>query len=258
MTMNPKYILLLLLLLCTDLLHAQNAHFTTEGEIEFEKTINMYAMIKKNMGTSSFYEQAYDAFKKSQPQFKVLKSKLTFGDQKSLFAPVESKEITGGGFFGNEPTASQNNIIFNDLKTGMSTSQKNVYEEIFLVRDTTRKIKWKITDEKREIAGYNCRRANGLMMDSVYVVAFYTDKIPVSSGPESFSGLPGMILGVALPHENITWFAKKVTDRPVVPKEIAPPTKGKAMDLAGFKKYLNSALKEWGEYAKPALKAFQL
>eukprot|EP01132_Coremiostelium_polycephalum_P017490 gene17490-20933_t len=175
----------------------------------------MYAMIKKNMGTSSFYEQAYDAFKKSQPQFKVLKSKLTFGDQKSLFAPVESKEITGGGFFGNEPTASQNNIIFNDLKTGMSTSQKNVYEEIFLVRDTTRKIKWKITDEKREIAGYNCRRANGLMMDSV-------------------------------------------TDRPVVPKEIAPPTKGKAMDLAGFKKYLNSALKEWGEYAKPALKAFQL
>jgi GLPGLI family protein len=48
------------------------------------------------------------------------------------------------------------------------------------------------------IAGFNCRRANAMIMDSIYVVAFYTDEILTTGGPESFSGLPGMILGVAL------------------------------------------------------------
>jgi len=31
----------------------------------------------------------------------------------------------------------------------------------------------------------------------INAVAFYTDDIPVSGGPESFNGLPGMILQVA-------------------------------------------------------------
>ena len=31
----------------------------------------------------------------------------------------------------------------------------------------------------------------------INVVAFYKDDIPVSGGPESFNGLPGMILQVA-------------------------------------------------------------
>jgi GLPGLI family protein len=31
-------------------------------------------------------------------------------------------------------------------------------------------------------------------MDSVFIVAFYTDQIVTSGGPESFNELPGMIL----------------------------------------------------------------
>ncbi len=91
----------------------------------------------------------------------------------------------------------------------------------------------------REIAGYTCRRANALVMDSIYVVAFYTEVIPVSSGPEIFSGLPGMILGVALPHENVTWFATSVKDNDTL-KEIKPPAKGKATDNTGLRKTLTA------------------
>jgi GLPGLI family protein len=47
-------------------------------------------------------------------------------------------------------------------------------------------------------------------MDSIYVVAFYSDQIVVRGGPESFWGLPGMIMGVVLPHEYTTWYATKV------------------------------------------------
>jgi GLPGLI family protein len=126
------------------------------------------------------------------------------------------------------------------------------------VSDSTRKINWKITNEIRNIAGYDCRRANAIIMDSIYVVAFYTDKIPVSGGPESFSGLPGMILGVALPYEHVTWFASSVTEQPVGEDKLKAPTKGKALNQAGLLSTLKAALKNWGSYANEALKGFEL
>src|SRR5690606_25478053 len=133
-------------------------------------------------------------------------------------------------YFSTSPITSQINIIANDLTTKTSTIQKQVYEETFLISDSLRKIKWKITDEIREIAGYQCRRANGLMMDSIYVVAFYTDMIPVNIRPKSVSGLPGMILGGALAYENKTWFANKVSEKTVYNNNIAPPIKGKPVN----------------------------
>ena len=250
----------LLFLLMVNSSFAQNVRFPTEGVIEYDKTVNMFALIKKNLGTinDSFYQQAFDAYQKNQPKFKVLKSTLAFSANKTLFTPVVSKLAASGGFFGNEPSANQHNTIFTDLSAGITTSQKNVYEETFLVRDSTRKITWKITNETREIAGYSCRRANAIMLDSIYVVAFYTDQIPVSGGPESFSGLPGMILGVALPHENITWFATKVNDAPVAAQMMVAPAKGKVMTFTAFQAFITNALKSWGNYAKAALKAFVL
>ena len=160
--------------------------------------------------------------------------------------------------FNGSPLITQNNVIRTDLETGTQTSQKHVYEETYLVKDTTRKIKWKITDETRDIAGYTCRRANALILDSVYVVAFYTDEIAVSGGPESFSGLPGMILGVALPHENITWFATKVNEVPVTAKNMEDPKKGKPMNNKQLRATIMDALKNWGNYAQASLKAFLL
>lgn len=254
-----KYtILSLTCLLCFTgkLLFAQNSHFTTTGTIEFEKKINSYAIIKKMITSEneSIYASLLEAYKKNNPQFKVLKSTLTFGGNKTLYTPVAAENTDM--FLGTHPMSNQYNIIYNDFVTGRSTSQKKVFEELFLVKDSTRKINWKITDETREILGYTCRRANAIILDSVYVVAFYTNEIAVSGGPESFSGLPGMILGVALPHDNVTWFATKVTDQELPP--IMPPTKGKPVDNKGYRATLEKAFKNWGEYAKPYFLGFML
>jgi len=236
-----------------------NAHFTTSGVIEYEKTINMYALLKKqiNKDNELFYQPIYDSYIKNQPQFKKLKSTLSFADNKTMFVPVED-ESGPGNFFGNSAMVSQNNTIFTDLQTGTVIGQKKVFDDLFLVKDSTRKIRWKITDETREIAGFSCRRANALVLDSIYVVAFYTDQIPVSGGPESFTGLPGMILGLALPHENITWFATKVTDRSVEDKMLLPPKKGKPVNNKQLKETLNEATKHWGNWKDAYLKAFSL
>ena len=250
---------LTILLFSAEMVSGQHARFTTEGSIEFEKSVNMHAQIKKmiNKNNESFYTPAFEQYKKSQPQFKTMKSMLSFSKDKTLYTPIAG-EAAPRTFFSDLPAANQHSIIYTDLSTSKSTAQKNVYEELFLVTDSTRKINWKLTSETRDIAGYNCRRANALIMDSIYVVAFYTDEIPVSGGPESFTGLPGMILGVALPHENIPWFAKIVNDKALPAGTIAPPKKGKVTTSAGLITTLKNALKNWGEYAQTQLKAYLL
>jgi len=253
-----QIIIVCLLLAQTSL--AQNARFATQGVIEYEKKVNMYALIKdqvKKNPTRSYYAQAFEDYQKKNPQFKIMKSSLTFSKDQTLFKPVDD-EVMSSGFFDFE-SASQNNIIATNTVATTSIAQKKVFEETYLVKDSTRKINWKITNEVRNIAGYDCRRANALIMDSVYVVAFYTDEIPVSGGPETFSGLPGMILGVALPYEHITWFATSVTDAPVTDeKQLKPPVKGKPVDSKQLTAILKAATKDWGEWGQDALKAFLL
>ena len=251
-----KALLTFILLIPALSLLAQNAHFITSGTIEYNKTSNVYAMIEKEVTkeNETFYRPFIDAYKKGNPQFKTLKSTLTFSGDKTLFVPIEPETMGNG--FSNIPLANQNNTVFNDLGTRTTISQKEVFDATFLIKDTTRKIKWKITNETREVAGFTCRRANGIMMDSIYVVAFYTEKIHTSGGPESFNGLPGMILEVAVPHENIIWVATKVTDMPVDNKALQAPKKGKPETRQQLITTLHSLTKNWGDQAQFWLKGF--
>ncbi|GAA4795886.1 GLPGLI family protein [Olivibacter ginsenosidimutans] len=250
----------ILFLFFVQVTYGQNVRFVNQGTIEYEKRVNMYAKITKriNKSNSSWMKQIYDEYKRTQPQFQSTKATLSFSSDASLYEPAEANPMQGNNFLSNDPTINLKKVIYTDFKSGISTSEKNLYEETFLVEDTTRKIQWKITDETREIAGYDCRRANALVMDSIYVVAFYTDQIPVSGGPESFTGLPGMILGLALPHENTTWFATKVSDVTVSSTKIVPPKKGKKLTNAGLLETLKASMKDWGDYAQDIFKAMML
>lgn len=242
-----------LLTLCLTMLvgqavFAQNARFATQGVVEFEKKVNVIALIKeqlKRYPNDNFGPKILEDYQRNNPQFKTLKSKLTFTKGETVFTP-EPDNVPPNSWF-NLPSAQQNNTIYTNVENATSVTQKKVFEETYLLKDSTRKITWKITDEFRNIAGYDCRRANAVIMDSVYVVAFYTDEIPVSGGPESFSGLPGMILGVALPREHTTWFATAVTDEPITADKIKIPAKGKAVDVKSLTEILKKALKNWGD-----------
>jgi len=258
-TRFTSVLLIGMLCLITGSSYAQFKRFPEQGIITFEKKVNMYGIIRDQIRKNpkdAFLASLFEQYQKSKPQFETLKSTLAFSKDLTLYTPVE-KEEEEEGFFGSAATM-QNNIIATNVRTRTSITQKNVFEELYLVKDSVRKINWKITDEQRDIAGYECRRANALIMDSVYVVAFYTDLIPVSGGPESFTGLPGMILGVALPYEHITWFATQVLDQPVPAAKLKAPDKGKPMNHAGLVNTLKTALKRWGDYAQEALKAFLL
>lgn len=254
-----KYIISAYLLIATFNANAQNARFVTHGSIEYEKRVNAYTAIKNQIktwggGDDSFYKVAFENYQKNNPQFKTSKSTLYFGNETTAFIPTEEAIASTSGWFGDMIEFKQANSILTNVKAGTSRTQKKVYDETYMVSDSTRKINWKITDEFREIAGYNCRRANALVMDSVYVVAFYSEEIAVSGGPESFGGLPGMILGLALPHEHVTWFATSVTDVPVGEDKLKIPTKGKAVNNKQLYDILKGALKGWGKSAYQTFK----
>lgn len=255
-----KYILFIILLISVNAADAQHANFAFEGSIDYEKSTNMHAQIPRmfNKDNESFFRPAFDQYKTTQPQFRVLKSTLLFTKDKTLFTPIEPEVGPRNIFNEQVAIATQNNTIYTDLTNSKSIAQKKIYEENFLVTDSIRKINWKITSETRDIAGYTCRRANAIIMDSIYVVAFYTDEIPVSGGPESFAGLPGMILGVALPHENITWFAKMVSPKALPAGAMVAPKKGKPTDNKGLMTTMKSVMKNWGSWAHGRLKAYML
>ena len=239
-----KYLFIFLVLLAASNGYGQQTRFISEGRIEFERKLNLHSQFNDDDSWTA-------EFKKNIPQFKVTYFDLSFTNNKTFYKP--GKENTDNNRLWEQP--AENNIVYSDLEKHAAVSQKNVFEKTFLIHDSTRTIQWKITDEKRTIAGFECRRANAIVMDSLYVVAFYTDEIVTPGGPESFSGLPGMILGLAIPHEHITWFATKLFAIPVKESDFKIPAKGTKTTNTALKDNIKSSLKNWGKYADRYVKA---
>ncbi|MFT4155638.1 MAG: GLPGLI family protein [Parafilimonas sp.] len=231
--------------LCMINMQAQNAVFLSQGRIEFEKKISLYAIIDEQLEEEDESWAALE--KKLTPRFKTTYFDLEFNGSKTLYKP--GRDNPENNKLRQLP--AEDNVVYTNLQDSLSVSQKHVYEQTFILNDSTRKIKWKITDEMRNIAGFQCRRANAIIMDSIYVVAYYTDEITTTGGPESFNGLPGMILGLALPHEHITWFATKVYTDKISDTELQPPAKGRKTNAKALLATLQDLMKDWGRWGKP-------
>lgn len=222
--------------------------FLDKVSIDFAKTVSVWPLIKEI--EPEWFEQGKD----HMPKETVSYFNFTSDGTKSVYKRVKEAEVPKGMWW--EPFADQN-VIFNDYQTGTTISQKPVFEQTFLVEDSLAKIKWKITADTRVIAGFECRKAIGIIFDTVAVFAFYTDEIKVTGGPESTNGLPGMILGVGIPRLHTTWFATKVQAlNAVEPKALAPATKGKKANKKELLTLLDKALSQGQEWGKKMVLAF--
>jgi GLPGLI family protein len=244
-----RLLILLIFLGAAGFASAQNnTVFISQGKIEYQRSTNVYAQINKDDDGEWTELQ-----KKMSTHFKTAYFDLLFNRNKSLYRPGRESNDKDNNTWIQPP--AQSNTIYSDLDNAKGISQKNIFEELFLVQDSIRKIKWKITSETRNIAGFSCRRANAIIMDSIYVVAFYTDEILISGGPESFSGLPGMILGISLPHEHVSWFATKVEAISVPDSQLAPPVKGKKTDNNSLTENVRRGMKDWGKEGQRFMRA---
>lgn len=221
-----------------------SAQFIQAGKIEYEVKTN----IKKSMGNSAWAENMKDKL----PDFKVSYFTCLFNDSASLYTFDRwDKKENIMDFFRQSDEKSEWHTNF---KEGVFTMKKEVFGSVFNIRDTIRKVRWKLTNENRIIAGYNCRKAVGITMDSIYVFAFYTDEILTPGGPATIQGLPGMILGLTIPRVYTSWIATKVT----VAKEaliIKKPEMSKNIwDTRQAVKTIIEKTKDWSDSSDPESK----
>ena len=233
-----KQILLSMLLSCLYMIALAQEQSIVKGKIEFEKKVNMHKQV-------DFIEDEdwRNMVKKMIPPTKTAYFDLYFSGNKTIYTPGREVIVTQRSSEWLEGPATDN-IVFTDIDQQSAVSQKTVYDNIFNVQDSVRKINWKITPDTRTIAGMECRKATAVILDTVFVVAFYAEQIVTPGGPESFAGLPGMILGLAVPRLFTTWFATKLELTDVKESMLVPPRKGKKANANDIQAQLKTSMKD--------------
>lgn len=152
---------------------------------------------------------------------------------------------------------------YKDVKSRTYTVDKDFMGKEFLIVDSLPKLNWKMESETRKIGDYTCYKATAVieasksdfrnfrpkkkeekqtdkpnagtdkktnfmddveMAKEVTVTAWYTPEIPVSQGPESYWGLPGLILEIN--DGKTVILCSKVVLNPKDKVAIKAPTKG--------------------------------
>lgn len=241
-----KHISFLLFFSIAALVANAQVKFISSGHIEFEKRSNQFSYYDQEEEQNTWIIEMKKAFPKMVSETYV----MDFNEDKTVYKMLKA-DPAGKYVWGRKP--SEDDITVKDMRSGQIALQRDIFEQTYLIKDSLRNYKWRMTNETRTIAGFECRKAVTIISDSVYIVAFYTEEITVSSGPESFGGLPGMILGLAAPRLQMTWFATKVELKEPAATALTPKQKGKTVIWAAYEKDLNRAMSDWGKYGAKVL-----
>ncbi|HVT86468.1 MAG TPA: GLPGLI family protein [Chitinophagaceae bacterium] len=221
---------------------AEAQQFVNNGLVEYEVRVDNHKVLGDDIWAQSIKDRV--------PNFSVSWYDLAFNNNKGVYKFNRLDEKTKApSFLGN---SQQDNIWFSDYSSGTFTDEKNIFGDTYLLQDTLMNIKWKLVpNETREIAGFNCRKAQAIIFDSVYVFAFYTDEITVPGGPMGIHGLPGMILGITIPRMYTSWIADKVEVNGVnTAAAVVAPVEGKKKKASELLQTVKKATSDWGSYAQ--------
>jgi GLPGLI family protein len=240
-----------------------------EGKIVYERKINMWKMIT-------------DAEMRTRiPEFRTSQFELLFNEQNSLFRSVPDEEApdpfanSGGG--GGGPRFAfrmPETTTFTDLTAQMQYESRPMFEKTFLIIDSLKPLKWKISEETKTIAKHVCKKATTMITAQNFriggggarnmgrnngdttnrpnaaitpketeVTVWYTEDVLASVGPDNYSGLPGAILEVDVDNgANVTTATEVTTKYPK--KELTKPTKGDVMNRAQFQETMKKLMED--------------
>jgi len=254
-----------LVLLSTTSLLAQ----MKEGKIVYERKINMWRMITD------------PEMRTRVPEFRTANFELLFNDKASLFRSVPDDEApdpfaNNGGDRGGQRFNFRmpETTTYIDLASQMQYESRPMFEKTFLVVDSLKPLKWKISEETKTIAKHLCKKAtttapaqmvrmggirmgrnNAAANDSTKksdapivtketeVIVWYAEDIAASVGPEVYTGLPGAILEVDMDNgANVTTATEVTTKYPK--KELTQPTKGDKMNRAQFQDAMKKLMED--------------
>jgi GLPGLI family protein len=237
-----------------------------EGKIVYERKINMWRMITD------------PEMRTRIPEFRTSQFELLFNDQSSLFRSVPDDEApdpfaNNGGDRGGQRFNFRmpETTTYTDLSGQMQYESRPMFEKTFLVVDSLKPLKWKISEETKTIAKHLCKKAttsiiaqnirfgggqrNGrnntdsarnnspITPKETAVSVWYTEDISASVGPDNYTGLPGAILEVDVDNgSNVTTATEVTTKYPK--KELVQPTKGDKMNRAQFQDAMKKLMED--------------
>lgn len=139
-----------------------------------------------------------------------------------------------------------------DEKRGIR--QTELTDQTFLLADSIKSLAWKLTNETKTILGHSVMKAtaqgigtrsqitmeNGemkrtMITDTLVVVAWFAQDIPVSAGPDFQGQLPGLILELDINNGHTLFQAIELTPK-VNLASIKEPKKGKRVTQDEFNK----------------------
>jgi GLPGLI family protein len=177
----------------------------TSGKITFERRTNL----KKKFGDDERMKHLIT----EENKIRMEVFELYFDENNSLFKVVENDDDEKGFMsYTTQINTTYQDLQKNEMRIILDLFGKNLY-----VKDSLQKRKWKVTESKRNIGEYMCRKAIWKKNDSTRIYAWFSVDIVPSIGPEGFHGLPGAILGLASEDGGIIYFAKSV--EPIKPAE---------------------------------------
>ena len=229
-----KFKISLLMIMVFLFVGGQAQIFISKAKIEYE----VKSDIKKTMGNDVWDEKLKDKL----PRFKTGYFTLTFSDDKSLY---QFDHWDGPKLPDFMTRSDEENKYYYDYNSGKYNMQKSIRGSNVDVADSIPHLKWKLVNENRIIAGFNCRKAVAILFDSVYVFAFYTEEILLPGGPGFFQGLPGTILGITVPRLYTSWVATKVIVNGLNVNTIKPMNAKKNITMNDFRSLMDEQTKDW-------------
>lgn len=150
-----------------------------------------------------------------------------------------------------EVASQDNGLKYRHIAKNVYMEEVSLFDLSLLVIDELTPIEWVLTDETKQIGEYTAQKATfirtwkrvsqisstndtEIVTDTAEVEAWYTSQIPVSQGPDSYWGLPGLIL--ELNDGKMTYQCTEVIINPEEVVEISKPSKGRKVNLEEYKK----------------------
>ena len=203
--------------------------YISSGKIIFERRTNL---------EKRFNDQRMKRFVTEANKIRIESFQLAFNDTSSYFAVVPSNEPEEMAWLTTK------NAYYQNLNKSSQLMMLAVFGQNVYVQDSLPQRTWKITESKRTICGYECRKAIYQKNDSTRLYAWYSPLLTPSVGPEGFCGLPGTILGLATEDGGIVYFAKKIElSEPKKEELLLNPGKNKVYTIAELRQKIE---KEYG------------
>ena len=188
------------------------------------------------------------------PRERKSKKELIFSEEASLYqnAEIEVGEQEQNMHFTTQEGANikieyarPDNKTHIAIKEQILTEKREFMGKNFLIKEDLSERKWKITGEQKQIGEYLCMQAI-MGWEEKQVEAWFTPQIPVSAGPDIFTGLPGLIVYISVDQGKRVIELDSIELTDVDGKILKAPKGGKEVTREEFRELVKEKMKENG------------